>query len=119
MTVSLIDIYPTLVETCNLPAPRQELEGVSLASTLKNPSDAKDRTVYLPYMNPGEYTLMNRDWRFIHYDDKNQELYNVKEDPHEWGQPRIRSAVQRCHRPTAGISTDGVRRSGTQTQREA
>ncbi|XZE56567.1 sulfatase [Planctomycetaceae bacterium SH139] len=84
VTVSLIDIYPTLVETCNLPSPRQKLEGVSLAATLKNPSDAKDRTVYLPYMNPGEYTLMNRDWRFIHYDDKNQELYNVKVDPHEW-----------------------------------
>ena len=40
--------------------------------------------MYLPYMNPGEYTVMNRDWRYIHYDDKNQELYNVKEDPHEW-----------------------------------
>ncbi|MFN3189414.1 MAG: sulfatase [Aureliella sp.] len=84
VTVSLIDIYPTLVEACNLPAPRQELEGVSLASTLKNPSVAQDRTVYLPYMKPGEYTLINRDWRFIHYDDKNQELYKVNEDPHEW-----------------------------------
>lgn len=84
VTVSLIDIYPTLVEKCNLPAPRQELEGVSLASTLKNPDEATDRTVYLPYMNPGEYTVMNRDWRYIHYDDKNQELYSVKEDPHEW-----------------------------------
>ncbi len=84
VTVSLIDIYPTLVEQCNLPAPRQKLEGVSLASTLKNPAEASDRTVYLPYINPGEYTLMNREWRFIHYDDKNQELYNVKEDPHEW-----------------------------------
>ncbi len=84
MTVSLIDIYPTLVEKCNLPAPRQKLEGVSLASTLKHPAEATDRTVYLPYMNPGEYAVMNRDWRYIHYDDKNQELYNVKEDPHEW-----------------------------------
>ncbi|TWT68605.1 Choline-sulfatase [Crateriforma conspicua] len=84
VTVSLIDIYPTLVETCNLPAPPQELEGVSLASTLKHPSDATDRTVYLPYMVPGEYAVMNRNWRYIHYDDKNQELYNVQEDPHEW-----------------------------------
>nr|WP_168567180.1 sulfatase [Crateriforma spongiae] len=84
VTVSLIDIYPTLVETCNLPAPRQDLEGVSLASILKNPAEADDRTVYLPYINPGEYGLMNRQWRFIHYDDDNQELYNVKEDPHEW-----------------------------------
>ena len=84
VTVSLIDIYPTLVEQCSLPAPRQKLEGVSLASTLKNPAEASDRTVYLPYINPGEYTLMNREWRFIHYDDENQELYNVQEDPHEW-----------------------------------
>lgn len=84
VTVSLIDIYPTLIGKCDLPAPRQTLEGVSLASTLRNPAAAKDRTVYLPYINPGEYTVMNRDWRYIHYDDKNQELYNVKEDPHEW-----------------------------------
>ena len=84
VTASLIDIYPTLIETCNLPAPRQQLEGVSLAATLKQPADAKDRTVYLPYMKPGEYAVMNRDWRYIHYDDKNQELYNVREDPHEW-----------------------------------
>ena len=83
-TVSLIDIYPTLVEKCDLPAPRQELEGVSLASVLEHPGDATDRPVYLPYMNPAEYTVINRDWRFIHYDDKNQELYHVKEDPHEW-----------------------------------
>lgn len=83
-TVSLIDIYPTLAEKCNLPIPHQELEGVSLASTLMHPDQAKDRTVYLPYINPGEYTVMNRDWRFIHYDDNNQELYNVKKDPHEW-----------------------------------
>ena len=84
VTVSLIDIYPTLVETCDLPAPRQKLEGVSLASTLRHPAGAKDRTVYLPYMNTGEYAVMNRDWRFIHYDDTNRELYNVKDDPHEW-----------------------------------
>ncbi|WP_145384468.1 sulfatase [Stieleria neptunia] len=84
VTVSLIDIYPTLVEKCNLPTPHQELEGVSLAATLNQPAEAEDRTVYLPYMNPGEYAVMNRDWRYIHYDDTNQELYNVKEDPHEW-----------------------------------
>jgi arylsulfatase A-like enzyme len=84
VTVSLIDIYPTLVEKCNLPAPHQKLEGFSLVSILKHPAEATDRTVYLPYMNRGEYAVMNRDWRYIHYDEKNRELYNVKEDPHEW-----------------------------------
>ncbi|MEL7500712.1 MAG: sulfatase [Planctomycetota bacterium] len=84
VTVSLIDIYPTLVEQCKLPVPRQKLDGVSLASTLKNPNKASDRTVFLPYITPGEYTVINRDWRYIYYDDQNQELYNVKEDPNEW-----------------------------------
>ncbi len=84
VTVSLIDIYPTLVEKCSLLAPPQKLEGVSLASTLANPSQASDRTVYLPYMTPGQYAVMNRDWRYVHYDDKNQELYDLQEDPNEW-----------------------------------
>ena len=35
-------------------------------------------------MNPGQYAVMNRDWRYIHYDDKNQELYDLQKDPHEW-----------------------------------
>ncbi|MEM6364254.1 MAG: sulfatase [Planctomycetota bacterium] len=84
VTASLIDIYPTLVEQCDLSKPRQTLEGTSLASTLINPEEAEDRNVYLPYMKPGQYAVMNRDWRYIHYDDKNQELYDLQEDPHEW-----------------------------------
>ncbi|MEO1615847.1 MAG: sulfatase [Planctomycetota bacterium] len=84
VTASLIDIYPTLVEMCGLPTPRQNLEGTSLAETLRSPATAEDRDVFLPYMNPGEYAIINRDWRYIHYDDKNEELYDLRDDPHEW-----------------------------------
>ena len=83
-TVSLIDIYPTLVEACDLPMPSQQLEGVSLASTLQHPENATDRRVFLPNVNPGEYTIMNRKWRYIHYDEENLELYDLEKDPHEW-----------------------------------
>jgi arylsulfatase A-like enzyme len=82
-TVSLIDMYPTLVETCGLPTVRG-LEGTSLVSALTEPSEAADRNVYLPYLDPGGYAIMNRQWRYIHYSDDTEELYNVRKDPHEW-----------------------------------
>lgn len=84
VTASLIDMYPTFVEMCDLPTPRQLLEGESLASTLSNPSAANDRNVFLPYMAPGEYAVINRDWRYISYGENGEELYDLREDPNEW-----------------------------------
>lgn len=84
VSVSLIDMYPTFVDLCRLPEPDQKLEGESLAATLREPSEAKDRNVFLPHMNPGEYAIINRDWRYIRYGDDGEELYNVRKDPNEW-----------------------------------
>jgi arylsulfatase A-like enzyme len=84
VTVSLIDMYPTLVELCGLPEPQQNLEGESLAETLADPEAAEDRNVFLPHMNPGEYAIINRDWRYIRYGDDGEELYDLQADPHEW-----------------------------------
>lgn len=83
-TVSLIDTYPTLVELCNLPKPHQKLEGQSIAATLAHPAKAKDRNVFLPHMHPGEYAVINRDWRYIRYGEDGEELYDLSKDPHEW-----------------------------------
>ena len=82
-TVSLIDMYPTFVELCDLPKTDHKLEGESIAATLADPDSARDRTVLLPYMAPGEYALINRDWRYIHWSD-GDELYDVQADPNEW-----------------------------------
>ena len=84
VTVSLIDMYPTFVEMCNLPKPKQTLEGVSLAATLKNPDQAKDRDVYLPYTEPNGYAVINKEWRYIKYPDDSEELYAVQGDYNEW-----------------------------------
>ena len=82
-TVSLIDIYPTLVEICDLPAVAG-LEGKSLAGMLRQPQTATDRSVFLPYLEPGGYAIINQNWRYIHYSDHTEELYDVQKDPHEW-----------------------------------
>ena len=84
VTVSLIDMYPTFVEMCGLPKPHQQLEGDSIAATLKNPAQAEDRNVFLPYTKPGEFAVINRDWRYIRYGEDGEELYDVQADPHEW-----------------------------------
>jgi arylsulfatase A-like enzyme len=84
VTVSLIDMYPTLVQMCGLPKPHQELEGESLVSTLSNPSAATDRDVFLPHMHPGEYAIINRNWRYVRYGEDGEELYDLRKDPHEW-----------------------------------
>ena len=82
-TVSLIDIYPTLAGLCNLQVSKR-LEGVSLVSSLQNPSTSTDRNVFVPHAKRGSYALVNSNWRYIHYNDGTEELYDVKEDPNEW-----------------------------------
>jgi arylsulfatase A-like enzyme len=79
-TVSLLDTYPTLVQLCDLPT-NPKTEGVSLGSTLANPSSAKDRTVI--QCNHGSFALINQQWRYTRYDNGEEELYHTSKDPDE------------------------------------
>jgi arylsulfatase A-like enzyme len=83
-TVSLIDMYPTLIDLCGIRR-NEPLEGQSLKNILKNPTARHgSRTVLLPYDEPNSYALINETWRYIKYSDDTEELYNVVKDPHEW-----------------------------------
>lgn len=82
-TVSLLDMYPTFVDMCGLPQV-EGLEGKSLAGALENPASAVDRNVLLPGLVPDDYAIINENWRYIHYHDDTEELYNVKDDVNEW-----------------------------------
>jgi iduronate 2-sulfatase len=35
-------------------------------------------------MHPGEYAIINRDWRYIRYGEDGEEIYNLNKDPNEW-----------------------------------
>jgi len=79
---SLLDIYPTLVELCNL-SERDDLDGVSLVSLLANPRQETPRSVITTY-DYGSYSVRNGRWHYIRYIDDSEELYDLDADPEEW-----------------------------------
>ena len=79
---SLLDIYPTLVDLCNLPE-RNDFDGVSLRTMLANPLDQVSRPVISTY-DYGSYSIRYENWHYIKYIDGSEELYNLDEDPEEW-----------------------------------
>tara|TARA_R110002073_G_scaffold72241_3_gene176661 strand:+ start:584 stop:2179 length:1596 start_codon:yes stop_codon:yes gene_type:complete len=79
--VSLLDIYPTLTELCNLPSVSQ-LEGESLVSLINSPEKIQDRSILTSWYYKN-HAVRSNDWRYIHYRDGSEELYNHKTDPGE------------------------------------
>jgi arylsulfatase A-like enzyme len=80
--VSLLDLYPTLVDACNLPD-RKELEGQSLLPLVAAPKTRWNKTV-VTTVGRGTHSVSSGNWRFIRYFDGSEELYDLKNDPREW-----------------------------------
>jgi len=99
--VSLIDIYPTLLDLCELPSDTKKnerghrLDGHSLKPLLTDPTNGrwdgpdsaltalyKWRTKYQPSQE--SYSLRSKDFRYIRYENGKEELYDTRSDPHEW-----------------------------------
>lgn len=81
-TVNLLDIYPTLVELCKLPA-KKELEGNSITSLLRNPAAEWKHTSVTTH-GFGNHAVRSEKWRYIRYNDGSEELYDHEADPQEW-----------------------------------
>jgi arylsulfatase A-like enzyme len=79
--VSLIDIYPTLVELTGLRRP-MGLEGRDLSPLLEDPSRSWDYPV-LSTFGRGNHSVMTEDWHLIRYHDGTSELY-AEDDLNEW-----------------------------------
>ena len=80
--VSLIDIFPTLIDLSGLPE-KDDLDGKSLVPLLKNPTMDWDRPVLTTY-GKGNHAVRSGMWRYIQYQDGGSELYDHQKDPHEW-----------------------------------
>ena len=79
--VSLLDLYPTLVDLCSLPA-KNGLDGISLVPLLRDPA-AKRPPAVSTYL-PGNHATITERWRYIRYHDGGEELYDRKADPNEF-----------------------------------
>ncbi|WP_253158197.1 sulfatase [Stieleria tagensis] len=79
--VSLLDVYPTLVELCDLP-PAPKLEGESLVPLIIDASVSREHPVLSSWYY-GNYAVRSDRWRYIHYRDGSEELYDHQSDPGE------------------------------------
>jgi hypothetical protein len=81
-TVSLLDLYPTLVDLAGLAEP-PDLDGRSIVPLLADGSAVWDRPVVTTYQY-GEYSVRDERWRYIRYIDGSEELYDHANDADEW-----------------------------------
>lgn len=99
--VSLVDLYPTLVDYCQLEGDHKiseigaDLGGHSLRPFIENPEaetwDGPEGALTV-IGNGGKtigvlgqnYALRTKNWRYILYADGSEELYDHRSDPNEW-----------------------------------
>ena len=103
----LLDIYPTLADLCDLPQPLG-LEGHSLTPQLADASAARAWPAITTH-NHDNHSVRSLDWRYIRYADGSEELYNLRDDPHEWknvAQDGEFTSIKQSHRtllPTTNL----------------
>ena len=79
---SLVDLYPTLIDLCNLPE-REDLDGISLKHYMKKEYELLNRPIITSY-DQADYSVRYKNWHYIAYVDESEELYNLETDPNEW-----------------------------------
>ena len=80
--VSLLDIYPTLIELAGLD-PKEGMDGQSIVPLLKQPDLPWSRPVVSTY-GYQNHSIRTERWRYIRYHDGTEELYDHEADPNEW-----------------------------------
>jgi arylsulfatase A-like enzyme len=84
--VSLLDLYPTLIELCGLPK-NPKLDGRSIAPLVRNPKAAWPYPAVLthsPHWHGPNHAVRSEHFHYIHYGKGGEELYEVARDPHQW-----------------------------------
>jgi len=81
--VNLVDLYPTLIDLCGLPASPHALDGQSLTPLLRDPTVPRERPSVTEFL-AGNAAVRDECYRYIRYHDGSEELYDHRADPNEW-----------------------------------
>ncbi|NEO88260.1 MAG: sulfatase [Spirulina sp. SIO3F2] len=79
--VSLLDLYPTLAELCQL-TNTPVLSGTSLVPWLQNPRRRRDVPAVMLWEN--HVSVRWEQYRYTRYQDGSEEFYDHRRDPQEW-----------------------------------
>lgn len=82
LPVEMLDIYPTLVDLCGLPK-NETNEGRSMKGLIERPSHSASNFAVTTY-GRNNHAVVSGGYRYIHYEDGSEELYNRQADPNEW-----------------------------------
>lgn len=89
--VSLLDIYPTLLGMCGLPANAKN-EGRSLVPLLQDPAREWPHPAIIGWLE-NSFAVQTESHRYIRYGDGSEELYDHRNDLNEWtnlaGRPEL------------------------------
>ena len=80
--VNLIDLFPSIIEMTGLPA-SPKLEGKSLLPLVADVNAPWDDFTVTTF-GRGNHAISTKRWRYIHYFDATEELYDRNQDPNEW-----------------------------------
>lgn len=80
--VSLLDLYPTLISMCGLPA-NSDNEGRDISPLLKDPDAPWEHAVVTTY-GENNHAVKTERYRYIRYEDGAEELYDHLVDKDEW-----------------------------------
>jgi arylsulfatase A-like enzyme len=81
-TVDLMSIYPTLCELSGISKP-SHVEGSSIVPLLRNPVAPWEKPAITTF-HRNNHSIRTEKWRYIHYADEGEELYDHNADPYEW-----------------------------------
>jgi len=81
-TIDLMSIYPTLMNLCGIPKPAH-VEGENIRPLLANAQAAWETPAVTTYRH-GNHTVRTEDWRYIRYENGDEELYDERKDENEW-----------------------------------
>jgi len=81
--VNLLSLFPTLTELTGLPH-KPDNDGPSIVPLLSDPQADWPHVSVTHLADPGSYGLSTEHWRYIHYANGDEELYDCQADPYEW-----------------------------------